>query len=121
MNLKKELEKMNHTDLLWVCKYMKVRDVINHSNKQIISILLEPINNKKYGMINKAGKTKFITGTTEEDLNRIAKEDDEQERRWRELSNLSLKPIKEEKSMPSTNDCSCKQKTKSKSWWWPFS
>lgn len=48
MNLKKELEKMNHVDLLWICKYMKVSCNSDYTNKKIIGILLEPISNKKY-------------------------------------------------------------------------
>lgn len=48
MNLKKELEKMNHADLLWICKYMKVSCNSKYTNKKIIGILLEPISNKKY-------------------------------------------------------------------------
>lgn len=48
MNLKKELEKMNHADLLWICKYMKISCNSEYTNKKIIGILLEPISNKKY-------------------------------------------------------------------------
>ena len=48
MNLKKELEKMNHADLLWICKYMKISCNSEYTNKKIIGILLETISNKKY-------------------------------------------------------------------------
>ena len=62
MNLKKELEKMNHADLLWICKYMKVSCNSDYTNKKIIGILLEPISNKKY----RAGRPRVFDQNDEE-------------------------------------------------------
>ena len=124
MNLKKEFEKMNHEDLLWICKYMNVSCNSKHSNKKIISILLEPLSNKKYGMNSRPRKVPTSSRTKKEEEEEIRRyiSDDINSRLDALTLKESLHPAKERefKERLEALEKPIEEKQETKSSWWKF-